>query len=100
MLILEHSFQTIAFLFAVVCSHLIDMMKLASLFCLLVRALPAISSAPQPVVIYDMNHIAALHPRQLDLEVYNALEERLPTIHIGTYSVAKTFPANYVLLQV
>jgi hypothetical protein len=75
-------------------------MKLGSLFCLLARALPVISSALQPDVTYGVNHIDALYPRQLDLEIYNIFEERLPTIHLGTYSLAKTFPADSVLLQV
>ena len=74
-------------------------MKWGSFFCILARALPALSSALRPYAGHDVSYAAVRQPLQLDLEVYDGVERRLPTFHLGTFSLARQFPKNYVLLQ-
>jgi hypothetical protein len=75
-------------------------MKLSSsLGFVLARALPVISSALGPSVAYDTNVLGMPMVRSTDLEVYNAIEERIPTIHLGTFPLNRYLPKNDILFS-
>jgi hypothetical protein len=74
-------------------------MKLASYVCILAGGLHAISSALKPLVAYDANYVGVPERRDFDLELFENLEERISPINIGTYSLAKQFSKDFVLLQ-
>jgi hypothetical protein len=74
-------------------------MKLAPYICILAGALPVISSALKPLVAYDVDYVGVAQRRHLDLKPFENLEERTSPINLGTYSLAKKFSKDFVLLQ-
>lgn len=74
-----------------------------NLFCItsLLAVAPAVLSAilAPPLVAYDVQYVDIPTKRHLELEVFENLEERIPTIHLGTYSLAKIFPKVDILVQ-
>jgi hypothetical protein len=66
---------------------------------LLGRALPVMPSALGPLVAYESNLVALPILPRSDLEAFQPLEERLPTIHLGTFSLEFSLPPKDVLIS-
>jgi hypothetical protein len=69
-----------------------------SLLCLLAGVIPVFSSALKPLLAHDVRYVDVPERRHLDIGAFSNLEGRSNTL--GTYSLAKTFPANDVMIQV
>ncbi|TVY93132.1 hypothetical protein LAWI1_G002920 [Lachnellula willkommii] len=68
-----------------------------SLFCLLAAAIPVFSSALKPILAHDVKYVDVPERRHLDLSEFSHLEGR--SKNLGTYNLAKTFPANDVWIN-
>jgi hypothetical protein len=67
---------------------------------LLGRALPVMTSALRPLLAYESNLVAMPIARRTDLEFFQPLEERIPTIHLGTFSLDFSLPPKDALISV
>jgi hypothetical protein len=66
---------------------------------LLGRALPVMPSALRPLIAYESNLVALPISPRTDLEVFQPLEERLPTIHLGTFDLDFALPPKDILIS-
>jgi hypothetical protein len=66
---------------------------------LLGRVLPVMPSALRPIVAYESNLVTLPILPRTDLEVFQPLEERLPTIHLGTFPLEFSLPPEDVLIS-
>jgi len=66
---------------------------------LLLKVLPSVGLALRPLVAYEVNHNGPKVARGSNLEIFSSLEERLPTIHLGTFPMVRTLPANDVIVS-
>ena len=69
-----------------------------SLLCLLAAAIPVFSSALKPILAHDVRYVDVPERRHLDISEFSHLEGRAK--NLGTYNLAKTFPANDVWINV
>jgi hypothetical protein len=69
-----------------------------SLLCLLAGAIPVFSAALKPLIAHDVRYVGEPERRHLDIGEFSNLEGR--DTNLGTFNLAKTFPANDVLIQV
>jgi hypothetical protein len=60
----------------------------------LATAIPVVSSAVGPLVAYDSNIVGLSVVHNAEFEVLQALEERIPTIDLGTYPLSISLPKN------
>ncbi|KAH8659364.1 hypothetical protein BGZ60DRAFT_531269 [Tricladium varicosporioides] len=75
-------------------------MKFSPLLCLLAGALPVFSkpTALKPLVAYDIKYVDVPQKRHIPIDEFAYIEGR--SKNLGTFNLAKTFPAKDVLINV
>ncbi|KAG9229660.1 hypothetical protein BJ875DRAFT_183024 [Amylocarpus encephaloides] len=73
-------------------------MRASFLYGLFASALPGLSLSSTPLVAHEVRHVDVAEKRHFGIEHFAPVEGRADTL--GTFDLAKTFPAKKVLVQV